>query len=435
MPTSAEDLWDALARSRLLAPEEVEGLRRRWAAETADAGDPGSLVRWLVAGQYVTEYQAALLARGQGGPFFFGPYKVLDLAGTGRAAVVYRAMHRLGRVVAVKALPPSAAGDRRLRARFRRQAALALRLDHPHVVRALQAGDEGRLPYLVLEYLEGQTLAEVLNSRRLAPDEAAGLVAQAFLAQQYLHEHGATPRGLVPADLMVVPAAAGAGLPTVKLVGMGLGRPLSTEALLQGDAPAATAYLAPEQAWGPRAVDVRADVYALGCVLYHALTGRPPFPGTSALLQAVRHATEPARPARELNPAVPDGLQQILDWMMAKEPSQRYQTPGRAAQALLAFLLSREEVVPGGMPSLPLLAEAPAPAREEGSPNEAVRTDAPGPLPTPLLPVSRRQSFSRRDCLALVIGAGGLLCTQAAGWLLARHLRRGPRAGTDTGSR
>jgi serine/threonine protein kinase len=218
----------------------------------------------------------------------------------------------------------------------------------------------------------------------------------------------------------------------VKLVGTGLGRPLSVEAVLKGGAPVAAAYLAPEQAWDPRAGDVRADVYALGCVLYHALTGRPPFPSTSSLLQAVKHATEPPRPARELNPAVPDGLQQILDWMMAKDPSRRYQTPGRAAQALLTFLLScaEAEALPGGILSSPPLAEVPAPTREEGSPDETARAVAPGPLPGPLPPASAGRAFSRRDCLALVIGAGGLLCTQAAGWLLARHLRRrspGPR--------
>lgn len=424
MPTSAEDLWDALARSRLLAPEDVEGLRRRWGAE--GPGDLGALVQWLVAGQYVTEYQAAVLAQGRGGPFWFGPYKVLDHVGTGRVAVVYRAVHRLGRVVAVKTLAPAAAGDRRLRAQFRRQAALALRLDHPHVARALDAGEEAGVPYLVVEYLEGQTLQEVLGCGRLAPDEAASLVAQALQGLQHLHERGLTPRGLDPADLMVVPAP-GDGLPTVKLVGTGLGWPPSVDVVLQGGAFAAAAYLAPEQAWDPRAGDVRADVYALGCVLYHALTGRTPFPGPSALLRAVRHATEPPRPARELNPAVPEGLQQILDWMMAKEPARRYPTPGRAAQALLTFLLSRagaEDVPAEPVPAPPPCAAGPVSAGEaavsgeNGFRDESAAVPAPGPVPG-----GGARPFTRRDCLALVIGASGLLCAQVAGWLLARGLR------------
>jgi serine/threonine protein kinase len=104
-------------------------------------------------------------------------------------------------------------------------------------------------------------------------------------------------------------------------------------------------YLAPEQARDARAIDIRADIYSLGCVLYHALTGQPPFPDKNLLSQMVRHATETAKPLKEFNPAIPDGLQQIINWMLAKKPEERYPTPERAAQALQVFLVADSEPV------------------------------------------------------------------------------------------
>src|SRR5262249_60902729 len=114
-------------------------------------------------------------------------------------------------------------------------------------------------------------------------------------------------------------------------------------------------YMAPEQARDARQADIRSDIYSLGCVLYHLLDGRPPFPDTNIISQMIRHATEPPRPLREVNPAVPDGLQQIVNWMLAKDPAQRYPTPERAAQALKVFLAAGSEPapVPEADPRLP----------------------------------------------------------------------------------
>ncbi len=102
-------------------------------------------------------------------------------------------------------------------------------------------------------------------------------------------------------------------------------------------------YMAPEQARDPRTADVRSDIYSLGCVLYHALAGHPPFPDTNIISQMIRHATEPPKPLKEFNPAVPDGLQPIVNWMLAKDPAGRYPTPERAAQALQMYLAATAE--------------------------------------------------------------------------------------------
>ncbi|MFO0844816.1 MAG: hypothetical protein U0797_20865 [Gemmataceae bacterium] len=114
---------------------------------------------------------------------------------------------------------------------------------------------------------------------------------------------------------------------------------LTTEGVLLGTPD----YMSPEQARDPRQADIRADVYSLGCVLYHMLAGQPPFPDTNLISQMIRHATEPPRPLRAFDRDIPDGLEQILGWMMAKEPAGRYPTPERAAKALEVFLAAGGE--------------------------------------------------------------------------------------------
>jgi serine/threonine protein kinase len=135
----------------------------------------------------------------------------------------------------------------------------------------------------------------------------------------------------------------------LKLLDIGLGRTLfdesagqenlTTEGVLLGTPD----YMSPEQSRDPRTIDIRSDIYSMGCVLYHLLAGQPPFPDTNIISQMIRHAAETPKPLKAFNPAAPDGLQQIVNWMMAKEPAQRYPTPERAAQALQVFLVAENE--------------------------------------------------------------------------------------------
>jgi serine/threonine protein kinase len=259
-------------------------------------------------------------------------------------------------VVAIKVLPPSKSKDPHLLARFQRESALAVRLKHPNVVRAFQTGVANGLHYLVMEYLEGETLEEIIQRRgQLPPDEAVRLMHQVLLGLQHIHELGMVHRDLKPSNLMLVPAPSlgrmdGTVGCTVKVLDIGLGKALFDEVAPdtlgqpnitgEGVLLGTPDYLAPEQARNAQKVDIRADIYSLGCVLYHMLSGRTPFPDTNIINQMVRHASEAPRPLSELNPAVPDGLQQIVNWMMAKDPAQRYPTPGRAAQALEVFLVA-----------------------------------------------------------------------------------------------
>ena len=342
MELTVQNVYGLLLRSKLLSVEEAKTMYTRWQSEAKDAA--GNLTRfasWLTANRYVTEYQASLLVRGHADGFFLNDYKILDRLGKGRMAGVYKAQHRLGQIFAVKVLPPSRAGEPNFLGRFQREAKLAMRLKHPNVVRAFQVGQAGGLHYLVMEYLEGETLEDVLLRRKkLPPTEAVRLVFQALQGLQHIHTQGLVHRDLKPANLMLVGSAADSSLrATVKLLDIGLGRVMFEEAgerdeglTGEGVLLGTPDYMAPEQARDPRAADIRSDIYSMGCVLYHALTGQPPFPDTNIISQMIRHATEPPRPLKEFNPAIPDGLQPIVNWMLAKDPAGRYPTPERAAR-------------------------------------------------------------------------------------------------------
>jgi eukaryotic-like serine/threonine-protein kinase len=350
MELTVQNVYGLLLRSKLLGIDAAKAMYARWQAEAKDsAGNLAKFAGWMVQHRYVTDYQATLLARGHADGFFLNEYKILDRLGKGRMAGVYRAQHQLGQVVAIKVLPPSKARDANLLGRFLREARLAVKLKHPNIVRTFQMGQTNELYYLVMEYLEGETLAEVLAHRqKFLPAEAARIVYQALQGLQHIHSLNLVHRDIKPSNLMLV------GLhswdttrATLKILDIGLGRKLfdeSTAAELQdgltgeGVLLGTPDYMAPEQARDPRATDVRADIYSLGCVLYHLLAGQPPFPDTNLISQMIRHATETPKPLKAFNLAVPDGLQQIISCMMAKDPAARYPTPERAAQSLQAFL-------------------------------------------------------------------------------------------------
>ena len=355
MKFTVENVCGLLIGSKLLTAEEVQAIYQRWKGEARDsAGDLTQFTRWLVARQYVTEYQAALVAKGYKDGFFIQHYKILQRLGKGRTARVYKAMHQLGQVVAIKVLPPSSSQDPQTLARFQREAKLAVRLKHPNVVRSFQVGQFKSLHFLVMEYLEGETLDAVLQRRKKLPAaEAVRLIHQALQGLQHIHEQGLVHRDLKPANLMLTPLTPKTDADTtlnatVKILDIGLVRLLNStgdaeeELTIEGELLGTPDYLAPEQARDPRTSDIRADIYSLGCVLYHMLTGQPPFPDTNVLSQMIRHATELARPVKEVAAGVPEGIQQVLTRMLAKDPAQRFRSPRRAARRWKHFWPARK---------------------------------------------------------------------------------------------
>lgn len=356
MSQSVEGFCNLLARNRLLEPEVIRDLRQRWRTEAREgADDPARFSRWVITSGYLTDFQYGLLVRGFADMLFLGEYKLLDRIGQGRMAGVYKATHRLGQVVAIKVLPPSRAGKPELLARFQREARLAMRLKHPSIVRTFQTGrTRGDLHYLVMEYLDGETLEDVLERRgRLPIGEAVPILLQALRGLQHIDEEGMVHRDLKPGNLMLVPASgktaedttAGA---TVKILDIGLGRALFDEGMPgaleaadltdEGSLLGTPNYMAPEQARNAHAADIRSDLYSLGCVFYHLLTGQPPFSDTSLVRQMLRHLQEPPRPLRQLNADIPPQFQPVMDRFLDKDPAQRYPTALQAARAVQALL-------------------------------------------------------------------------------------------------
>jgi hypothetical protein len=270
-----------------------------------------------------------------------GEYRLLEELGHGGMGHVYRALQtKLDRVVALKVLATGRARDHRAITRFEREMKAIGRLEHPHIVRAHDAREIDGNPVLVMEYVEGLDLSRLLRAcGRVKVADACELVRQAAIGLQYAHENGLVHRDIKPSNLMLTPQG------QVKLLDLGLARrqtaPASSDELTGAGQPMGTAdYIAPEQVSDSRAVDIRADIYSLGCTLYKLLTGRAPFAdsdarGTFDILTA--HVNTPAPTIRQFDATLPEQLVGLLDRMLAKSPDDRPATPGDVATSLASF--------------------------------------------------------------------------------------------------
>src|SRR5262245_58448358 len=285
MEATAAGLAHAMIECRFLPADAVRDLFRRWRQSAGPDDRLDRFAAWLVRHHVATEYQLAIVQRGHGASLTLGPYRIQERIGKGRMAGVYRATHELGLTLAIKILPPSKAADPTTLARFQREARLAVSVRHPNVVRTFHTGRHGGLYYIVMEYLEGETLDEALaRRRRLAAGEAVRLLHQALLGLQAIHEQGMVHRDLKPANLMLIgsqPDSAGGAV--LKVLDLGMSRalfhdendPETFELTRPGETLGAADYVAPEHARGAHNVDIRAAVSRLGCAPSHALAAHP----------------------------------------------------------------------------------------------------------------------------------------------------------------
>ena len=314
-------------------------------------------------------------------------YRILRMLGGGGTGAVYQAEDRLmERLVALKVLGRELTSDPLTVERLGREVKAAARLAHPNIVTVYEADRAGELPFVVMEYVEGISLAAVVERHGPLPvAHACAYARQAARGLQYAHERGLVHRDLNQQNLLLTrPGLA-------KILGFGLARRPVPAASVR---PGTLDYLAPEAVGDARQADIRSDIYGLGCTLYFLLTGRPPFAG-SVLPQ----------PVNVLRRDVPAELAAVLDRMMARDPAQRYPTPAEAAAALAPFAKVRP------VPTAALAARPPArPAAE--------RAERPEMRP-----------FRPARWLALAGVCLGLAACLAGGVLVARHLAPGPGDG------
>jgi hypothetical protein len=281
----------------------------------------------------------------------------------GMAAVLKARDTELGRIVALKLLPPDAAKDPEAVTRFKQEARAAARLDHDAVARVFASGEDRGQHFIAFEFVEGKTLRQLIDERgTIPPAECVRYLLDVATGLAHAAERGVVHRDVKPSNVIITPAG------QAKLVDMGLARHRDAASVNGGVTRSGTTlgtfdYISPEQAMDPRRADVRSDIYSLGCTAYHALTGRPPVPEGTAAKKLHAHQFVPPLDPRVLNPAVPDDLALVLSRMLAKDPAVRYQTPAQLI-AHLAEVASRLDVSVSGVsvstgPAVRLLPEPP----------------------------------------------------------------------------
>jgi eukaryotic-like serine/threonine-protein kinase len=259
-----------------------------------------------------------------------GRYELDGIVGRGGMAEVFRARDiRLDRIVGVKTLRDDLARDQTFQARFRREAQSAASLNHPSIVAVYDTGEDmvGSLPvpYIVMEFVDGRTLRDLLkDNRRLLPERALEITDGVLRALDYSHRNGIVHRDIKPGNVMLTRSG------DVKVMDFGIARAVadSQMTMTQTAQVIGTAqYLSPEQARGER-VDARSDLYSTGCLLYELLTGRPPFTGDSPVAIAYQHVKEEPVPPSQIDPEVPAWADAIVLKAMQKDPADRYQSAG-----------------------------------------------------------------------------------------------------------
>jgi len=314
---SAEELQAAEAALRAAAPS-AELSFERLADHLIDAG---KLNRWQV--------QQLRLGRSK---FNLGPYRILDSIGQGGMGQVFKAEHVvMGRIVAVKVLPRHRSTTEAI-SNFHREIRAQALLDHPNLVRALDAGHDGNVHFLVTEYVPGIDLRKYIRRHgKLAPQDAAWVISQAARGLHHAHTKGLIHRDVKPGNVLLTNDG------QVKVSDLGLVSyfdEMGTQEAAQAKIVGTADYVAPEQVHSPDKVSPASDVYALGCTFYYAVTGKVPFPGGSTRDKLRAHCEFQPLDPRRLNPDLPAEVVDIMADMMAKDPAERIATAEEVAARL-----------------------------------------------------------------------------------------------------
>lgn len=333
MPISVDQFKEALVASGLFETTQIETF---WKSLPVDRQPPDgeSFAKLLVENDQLTAFQATeLLSKGRT-PLVLGDYLLLDRIGAGGMGQVFKAQHRhMERLVAIKLVTEAMTKDASAVQRFQRELKAAAKLMHPNIVQAYDASVQQGVWYLVMEYVEGRDLAEILSTEGpFSAERAVDLIQQAAKGLAFAHSQGIVHRDIKPGNLLLGNDG------TLKIMDMGLARiedaPASDELTQTGQVMGTVDYMAPEQAIDIKSVDARADVYSLGCTLYRLLTDQSMYDGATLVQKLMAHQNNPTPALQQLRPDVPAGLVAVFERMVAKKPQDRLQTMEEVEDAL-----------------------------------------------------------------------------------------------------
>ena len=340
MALTLDEFRERLVHSGIVTLEEVTELEDY--TEVPESEDTVQvLARRLVNSGKITKYQAGRVYSGRGAGLILGNYVILDKIGQGGMGRVFKARHRrMKRLVALKELPASMTRSNRALKRFQREVEVAGQLDHPNIVTAFDADESSGSVFLVMEFVDGQNLAKLVDLHGpFSVEDAVHCILQSARGLQYAHQRGIIHRDIKPQNLLLDSNG------NVKILDMGLVRfardaneTVNDDALTKENQIVGTIdYMSPEQAEDTRHADARADVYSLGCTLFRILTGRTMYEGGSTMKRLLAHREQPIPSLCDEREEIPASLDAIFQKMVAKNAEDRIQSMGELVVALEAI--------------------------------------------------------------------------------------------------
>jgi autotransporter-associated beta strand protein len=347
-------LLSIIRENKLIAEEKLQAVLRDLSPTVLSGEDALPLCDALVEQKLLTRFQVNLLLQGKSKSLrITSKYRLLDRLGAGGMGLVYLCEHiRMKRLVALKVLPNSQAKEAGNLERFHREAQAVAALKHPNIVQAYDVDSDNGIHYLVMEYIDGVNLEKLVSKRGpLDPVRAAHYIAQAADGLQHAAERGLVHRDIKPSNLLIDRQG------YVKLLDMGLARFFDTRTdniteRYDNNAVIGTAdFIAPEQALNSHEVDIRADIYSLGCTFYYLLTGKAPYHDANITQKLLLHQMREPKPIEEFVPDIDPDLVEVVRRMMAKKVEDRFQAPGEVAAALAPW--TEETIAPPSPEELP----------------------------------------------------------------------------------
>lgn len=391
VPSTIDEFLELVRKSTVVDEKRLDAYLEKQRTQGNLPTEVGKYAGVLVRDGVLTQFQAEQILLGKWRRFSIGKYKVLERIGSGGMGSVYLCEHKLmRRRVAIKVLPTAKAEEPSALERFQREARVVAALDHPNIVRAYDIDQEDKLHFLVMEYIDGSSLQEIVKRHGpLSIARASHYIRQAAAGLHHAYQVAhIVHRDIKPGNILVDRQG------VVKILDMGLARFFHDEEEIltrkyDENVLGTADYLAPEQALDSHDVDIRADLYSLGATFYFCLTGNTPFNEGTVAQKLIWHQTRQPKPVRSLRPEVPEGIAAVIEKLMAKDREQRYQTPAEVVEALAAW--TQVPIEPPPEKEMPRLSPAASGAVCFGEPS----------LATPTVPASASPSSIARRWAAV----------------------------------